>query len=56
MGQNGKLIGIALIIIGRLVFFGCAAVSIASSLGSESGSMSGAVLVIVLAMFIMISL
>lgn len=56
MSQNGKTIGIILIVVGIVVFLGCSAVSVVSSLGAESGSMGGAVLGIVLSLFVMIPL
>jgi len=56
MAANSKLIGIILIAAGGLVFFGCSAISIFSSLGAEDGSTSGAVLGIVISLFVAIPL
>jgi len=47
MGNSGRMVGIILIIVGIVIFLGCAAVSLASSLSAESGSMGGAVLGVV---------
>lgn len=52
MGNSGRTVGIILIIVGIVIFLGCAAVSLASSLTAESGSMGGAVLGLVGALFI----
>ncbi|MCB0167923.1 MAG: hypothetical protein KDI79_27090 [Anaerolineae bacterium] len=52
MSQNSKMIGIMLIVVGILVFAGCAAISVFSTMGAEQGTTSGAVLGIVLSLFV----
>ncbi len=56
MNQNGKTIGLILIGGGGLLFLGCSAVSIASSLGAQDGSASGAILGVVLSLFVAVPL
>ena len=55
MGANSKLIGIILIAVGGLVFFGISAIAIFSSLGPQ-GSTGGAVLGIIIGLFVAIPL
>jgi hypothetical protein len=50
--KNGRLVGIILIVLGIIIFLGCAAASFMSSTSTESGSMGGAVLGIVIAAFV----
>lgn len=52
MNQNSKTIGIILIIAGIVIFGGCAAVSVFSTMGAEQGTTSGAVLGVVLSLFV----
>jgi DNA-directed RNA polymerase subunit RPC12/RpoP len=52
MGKSGRTTGIILIIVGIMIFLGCAAVSVTSSLGAESGNTGGAVLGVVIAAFV----
>lgn len=52
MSQNSKMIGIILIVVGIIVFAGCAAIVVFSTMGAEQGTTSGAVLGIVLALFV----
>lgn len=52
MGSNPKLIGVILLAVGALIFFGCAAVSVASTMGAEGGSMGGVILGIVVSLFV----
>lgn len=56
MKQSSKTIGIALIIVGIIVFGGCAAVSVFSTMGAEQGTTGGAVLGVVLSLFVSIPL
>jgi hypothetical protein len=52
MGKSGRSVGIILIIVGIVLFLGCAGVAVTSSLSAESGSMGGAVLGVALAVFV----
>ena len=52
MSQNSKTIGIILIVVGIIVFAGCAAISVFSTAGAEQGTTSGAILGIVLSLFV----
>lgn len=52
MGKNSRLIGMILIGVGLILMLGCSAVSLMSSLSSQSGSMGGAVLGVVVSIFV----
>ncbi|MCB0207962.1 MAG: hypothetical protein KDJ52_01455 [Anaerolineae bacterium] len=52
MSQNSKTIGIILIIVGIIIFAGCATVSVFSTMGAEQGATSGAILGVVLSIFV----
>ena len=56
MGTSGRLVGIILIVASILVFLGCSAVSVFSTLSAEDGSTGGAVLGVVISLFVAIPL
>ena len=52
MGNSGRTVGIILIIVGIVIFLGGSAVSITTSLSTESGNIGGAVLGVVISTFV----
>jgi hypothetical protein len=56
MGKHGGLIGIILMIVGIVVFFGCSAVSFFSTRSVETGGSGGFVLGVVISLFVAIPL
>jgi len=56
MAKNSKTFGIILIIVGVLVFFGCSAAVMATTMNAEANSFGGAVLGIVISLFVAIPL
>jgi hypothetical protein len=56
MGKNSNLIGIILIVAGVIVFLGCSAASVFSTLSAEGGNLGGAVLGLVISIFVAIPL
>ncbi|MDH3674455.1 MAG: DeoR family transcriptional regulator [Anaerolineae bacterium] len=57
MSSNGRLIGIILIVVGVLVFLGCSAISVFSTLSAEEqGNLGGAVLGVAISLFVAVPL
>ncbi|MEW5958363.1 MAG: hypothetical protein AB1801_11595 [Chloroflexota bacterium] len=56
MGNNGRLIGVILLIVGIVVFFGCSAVSFFSTRNVETGGAGGFVLGLVISLLIAVPL